>query len=398
MHQVTATPPREVKIAAIVAIVGGSLFALVGLGVAGTVGFMVLSIANQYHVSVRNAGSDFREIMGMFAYLAGVPLVLGLAGIFTGRGLLQLRPWARFSAIAWAIVSTVTCFYLLAHPAFKSGFQPSATAITLLMLFLFPVNAWWLFLFFRASTRELFEPSPVSAYRRDVSSLMKRDRVARYVILTVATVAVLGIGYRIQQRSSAMKEIARSRDALSTIKSWHFHTVRYISGLAPETIDKDTVCPSFQHVTSTYRDAAGLVQTREGIYYFGSSYYFADGRWQPAQRRAEFVDPGIFECNNGATNGDENSISMAGVLEDGNVKRGELISVDGDSCREYAVSVPTPHDPQEKEFQFTICINEQDHLPRETRRTAPGATHEGVSRFSQWNAMSEPQLPPEFPK
>jgi hypothetical protein len=45
-----------------------------------------------------------------------------------------------------------------------------------------------------------------------------------------------------------------------------------------------------------------------------------------------------------------------------------------------------------------MCINEQDHLPRETRRTVPGSEQEGVSTFTQWNAMTEPQLPAGFPR
>jgi hypothetical protein len=137
----------------------------------------------------------------------------------------------------------------------------------------------------------------------------------------------------------------------------------------------------------------GMVQTRDSIYYFGNYYDFVDGRWQPARQQAGFVDPGIFECNGDPSSGNQNSLPLAAVIEDGSAKRGETIPVNGDSCSEYAVSVARPHDPKDKEFQFTICINEQDQLPREARRTPPNASEEGVSRYSQWNAMSEPQLP-----
>lgn len=371
------------------------MFALVGLGMASTVAFTVIGISRQYHVSVRNAGPDFREVMEMFAYLSAVPLALGVSGIITGRGLLRLRPKARISVIVWAIGSTLASLYLLWHPAFKSGFHPSATAITLLMLFLFPVNAWWLLLFCRASTREFFGASGVAAQSTEISDWLAKDRLARSVILIMAVLALAGGGLWMYRRNSSMKDMARTRDALAAVKSWHFHTVRYIPDLPPETIDMDTVCPAFQHRTATYEDAGGALHTRESVYYFGSYYGLVDGQWQLGKQQTGFVDPGIFECNNGPTGGDENSLPIPGVIEDGSVTRGAVIGLNGDSCREYAVSVPTPHDPKENEFQFTICINEQDHLPRETRRTPPGATHEGVSRFSQWNAMSEPQRPPD---
>jgi len=70
-------------------------------------------------------------------------------------------------------------------------------------------------------------------------------------------------------------------------------------------------------------------------------------------------------------------LPLDSFIEDGSVKRGVLRQVNGDSCRDYQVSAPTPHDPAERKFEFTICINELDHLPRETRRTAPFALHEG---------------------
>jgi hypothetical protein len=136
MSQVVANRPREITVAAMSAIIGSSLFVLAGVGVAGAVGYMVLAISHKYQVSLRNAGPDFREVMEIFAYLAAIPLLLGIVGLIAGRGLLRMKPLARLSAISWAIGSTRACFYFLAHPAFKPGMHLSATAITLLMLFL----------------------------------------------------------------------------------------------------------------------------------------------------------------------------------------------------------------------------------------------------------------------
>jgi hypothetical protein len=92
--------------------------------------------------------------------------------------------------------------------------------------------------------------------------------------------------------------------------------------------------------------------------------------------------------------GDDYSRPYAGVIEDGSAKRGELKDVDGESCRKYDVAVPTPHDPKERDFRFSMCISEQDHLPRETRRILPELSQERVSLYRQWNAMKEPQLLP----
>ena len=62
------------------------------------------------------------------------------------------------------------------------------------------------------------------------------------------------------------------------------------------------------------------------------------------------------------------------------------------------VTLPTPHDEAEKDFRFSICIDERDHLPEQTRRTPPGSNQERVSTYTHWDVGSEPQLPAGFPR
>ena len=202
----------------------------------------------------------------------------------------------------------------------------------------------------------------------------------------------------IMYKNSPMREIERSRDAVSESKSWHMHTMRYIPGQPPETVDIDTLCPSFQRRTSTWTDASGATQVRDSIHYFSSFYSRVEGQWLAAAPSARFTDPGILECRTSPIGGDDNSLPLSGVVEEGSAKRASLKEVNGESCRVYDLSLPTPHDPSEREFRFSICISERDHLPRETRRTPPGSTHEGVSVYSEWNAMNQPQLPAEISK
>jgi hypothetical protein len=66
----------------------------------------------------------------------------------------------------------------LVHPVFQSGLQLSLPAVSLPMLLLFPTNSWWLFLFFRPSTRELFSPPGIASYRRDLGAWFENDRFA----------------------------------------------------------------------------------------------------------------------------------------------------------------------------------------------------------------------------
>jgi hypothetical protein len=390
--------PREITAAAVVAFVGSGLFILAGLILAASVAIMLHSISQKYPgVSFRNAGPDFREVMRIIGYGIAIPVVLGVIGIITGRGLLRLKPWARKSAIAWSIGSSLLCLAALAHPQFKSGVRLNPAGILALMLFLFPINAWWLMLFFRPATKSIFT-LPGTAPRIVERPEWLRENFMAKSIIVVAVLLLFAVGAGLMlRRNSPMREIERSRDALAAVKSWHFHSVRYFPPQPAETVDTDTICPSFQRSTNSWEDANGQPQSRDSIRYFTNVYNYVGGHWVIAPQSRGTL-PDIPECTYGPMNMNENSLNYSGVIEDGTVRRGELKDVNGESCREYYISVPTPHDPAEKEYQFTVCINEQDHLPRETRHTAPGSSHEGVSTFGQWNAMSEPQLPPEISK
>lgn len=106
----------------------------------------------------------------------------------------------------------------------------------------------------------------------------------------------------------------------------------------------------------------------------------------------------IFDCQQGPVGSDQNAAPYDAIIDDATVKRGDVRDVEDGPCRDYDIALPTPHDPAEDEFQFSMCINERDHLPREIRRTPPGSNQEQVSTYTQWNALAEPPLPAGFPR
>ena len=228
-----------------------------------------------------------------------------------------------------------------------------------------------------------------------------------YKWVAVACIVALlaaGVGWW-TWRNSPAREMEKSRAAVEKATNWHYHTVhlnRADPSVPPETVDEDIFCPSFLHTTRTSLDQAGTPIVHESIIYLGRSYNHLGDAWVLAGgRQADINAQGslpIFECLKGAMGSDDDSLPYEAIIETGTVRQGGVSNAGGDSCRYYDISVPTPQDPAEKEFHFSMCINEQDHLPRETRRTPPGATEEGVSTFTQWNAQTEPQLPPGFSK
>jgi hypothetical protein len=396
---VPLTPPEfsrcrsEITVAAVVGIIGSVVSTMVGLVIAGGVAMTVFVFKKQYPgVTIYSGKPGSLEALQLVCFAVVVPIFFGVLGIFTARGIARLRPWARKSAIVWSIVSTLFCLLALTYLAtLPSSPSPRATPILLLMLFLFPVNAWWLLLFFRPDVKSLFTspnapPHDVAQPRRPRENTMSRGIVAIAATLLV----IVGISVALR-RNAPMREIERSRNALINIKSWHYHTVRLIQSRTPETQDIDFLCPAFEHSVSSSINDRGDPEVREQIRNFSTYYNHVGDRWLTGQQNAP-----IFECGVGPLGTDEYSLPLTGIIEDGSAKRGQLLTVDGENCREYELSVETPHDPKEKTFVFTLCVNEQDHLPRLSRRTLPDTGEEGVSTFSQFNVMTTPLLPTEI--
>jgi hypothetical protein len=201
---------------------------------------------------------------------------------------------------------------------------------------------------------------------------------------------------------SPMREIERSREAVAAVKSWHFHSLRHIAGIPPDTYDVDIVCPLFQHTITSSTRPDGTPLTYEYIKYSGQTYNHVGDQWilnagTEAQNNANASRTvPIVECTTGPVGADLTSLPYSAML-DGSVRRGEYRTVEDGACRDYNVTVSTPHDPVENEFQFSICINEEDHLPRETRHTLQGASQETVSRYSKWGVLLVPPHPPDIP-
>jgi hypothetical protein len=108
-----------------------------------------------------------------FLFFATMPPLLFALGLRTGIGLFQLKPWARVSALAWAIVMLALCVYLIAFRPFETFYFPDHfvtdvqlfkqfLAIASLILFL-PVGLWWLFFFRGKSVKLQFIPTDTTA-------------------------------------------------------------------------------------------------------------------------------------------------------------------------------------------------------------------------------------------
>jgi hypothetical protein len=195
-------------------------------------------------------------------------------------------------------------------------------------------------------------------------------------------------------RNTPSRELLRMQDALLTQKTWHLHAVRNYNGIPPQTDDIDFFCPNFAHQVNQYTDYAGAPAVRESIRYNGASYNLINGRWTKGGAQAE-----IYECRHTPlADGDGISLPFAAFLGSSSVRRGIVRTVKDGTCRDYEITTPLPYDMLHKEYRFTMCINERDHLPRQTRRDPSISGHEDVVEYSEWGALPEPLLPLGVPR
>jgi hypothetical protein len=214
------------------------------------------------------------------------------------------------------------------------------------------------------------------------------------VIVTVCAIA-LGGAYLVQWTRAPKREVERSRAALLNAKSWHFHTVRVFLNIPPETVDMDVVCPGFEHRIARGAAADGTPIVREYIKFRGQVYSRVEDQWVLSKTPAQTM----WNCDQHGSllDGDANSLPYSAILGEGTIRRGELRQSGSETCRDYEVVIPVPTNILEREYRFFLCINETDHLPRETRRTPRGSDHEDVITYTDWNDRTEPLSASDFP-
>jgi hypothetical protein len=153
------TRPRELTVAAVVALTGSLLFI--------SFGALLWLFAN--HVAFWRAqnypGMTYHDptilmLKNILISTIVISIVLGLIGMITAFGLFRMWRWARLSMIAWCVGSSLVCVFGLVYPRPGSGFHINPVFPLMVMLVIFPINAWWILLFFRPSTKAQLQFPP----------------------------------------------------------------------------------------------------------------------------------------------------------------------------------------------------------------------------------------------
>ena len=173
-----SNPPRRSA-----GVTAAATFAILGCGTAFLCwGYLLISILN---AATDDKGKHFYEAYpAIFLAFALVPSSVIAVGIRTGIGLFQLRPWARVSAMVWAVITMAFCLSMIALRPFETFFiadhfvgelesfkQLISMALIILLL---PCSVWWLFLFRVKSVKEQFD-APVSETAGNCDALTTQE-------------------------------------------------------------------------------------------------------------------------------------------------------------------------------------------------------------------------------
>jgi hypothetical protein len=166
---VNSTPQRSAAVTAAASLaIAGSCVALLAWA---WFGYRLLETVHSFEMK----GIALRRWEIIFIFAAAIlPPALAILGFQTGVGLFRLNPWARKSALIWAVAALLFCIYLLAsHPyeilVIDSDHWSSDLALLkqffaqALEIAVAPVSVWWIFLFSSASVKAQFSDAQIES-------------------------------------------------------------------------------------------------------------------------------------------------------------------------------------------------------------------------------------------
>jgi hypothetical protein len=215
-------------------------------------------------------------------------------------------------------------------------------------------------------------------------------------LIAIAGFLVLaaGIGlYSLRQsppHQSPGNDLKETAAALHSVRSWHED---YEGPVGPKgdwmRSSRDMVCPTGMHVIVDEPDADSIPIHREYFYTAKHIYYRSPGGWTGlGGTPINQCLPPLHLDGVGIDLPLEDILSGARVFPRGTRMIGSA------SCRDYLVKSPWR--------DFIICVNQQDHLPREVvsslfKDEQGEFVRPERATYSRWNSVSEFDLPDGLP-
>lgn len=217
-------------------------------------------------------------------------------------------------------------------------------------------------------------------------------------------VAVLVVVY-LKTENPGTKEFKRQIEAIDHVQSWKMEMDISTNGRMLAWRTHEAQCPDMEHITEQGMGSSGeFIRLANDVYYRKNGAAWVEDAKTPPDLFMDIVTPRPCMNNPGGSktasdSGDtEWKDELNRAIKDGSFRKGELDTVRGESCRNWQVSWMNARGQL---VAYTICINQQDHLPRRMQMA-----RENVNMYFRWNLpvdikppdMTTPQpSPPAYP-
>jgi hypothetical protein len=206
------------------------------------------------------------------------------------------------------------------------------------------------------------------------------------IVLAIAAVilVLVLVFFRFESESGPMA-LARCKTAVGQAKSWTVETVSQPDS-STNTIFKNQIevsCPDGYKSVFKSRTPDNVIREQATVYAGGVTYAEdLDGNWVKNTPSGE--SPALKECGKGPLLVQQtvfNAIIELPRRRAGKMEKGELRSINGESCQEWSVDYGNEW-PQMA--PYTICMDPKTHLPRRITYSESGATND----FIGWNSTT----------
>lgn len=211
------------------------------------------------------------------------------------------------------------------------------------------------------------------------------------IIIASVIVVVLGVIVFLMP-SEGQREFKKQIEALETVHSWKMDLQVSSNSRLVARRTHEAQCPDMEQITEFGpEDEVQYVRMANLVYYRKNRQTWYQDANVPQDLFMPIVTPRPCMSNPGGTTTSPDSgavewrTELNRAVKEGTFKKGELKTVNGSICRDWQVSWTNLRNQL---VAYTMCINEQDHLPRRIEML-----HENVNMYFKWNVPVEVQAP-----
>jgi hypothetical protein len=201
----------------------------------------------------------------------------------------------------------------------------------------------------------------------------------KIVLAISAVIAVLALLFFRFQSESGPMALERCKAAVGQAKSWTVESTQADS-LVNATNRNKISCPDDYEYAYRSRTPDNVIREQSTKQIAGVTYVEnVDGSWAKTPTAGD--SPALKECGKGPLLVQHtvfNAIIELPRRRAGKMAKGELQSINGESCQDWSVDYGNEW-PQMA--PYTICLDLKTHLPRRITYSESGAMHD----FSGWN-------------